>query len=147
MPRFAVLPNLLPARLDLVNYRGDSLTALLHLQHQGHPLDISTLDFNAHVRAGVDADLLAVFTVVRVDDALGQIRLILESNQSQQLAGILAWDLQATEVLEAGSEEVARARTLIRGQFHSLTDVTHPEIFGETRQVAFARRRRGVRRA
>lgn len=148
MPRFAVLPNLLPARLDLVNYRGDSLTALLRLQHQGHALDISTLEFNAHIRASEDGDLLAVFTVIRVSDEAGKIRLLLESNQSQQLAGLNYWDLQASELLEPGSEDVARARTLVRGQFHSVTDITHPEVFGGggTRQVAVARRR-GTRRA
>lgn len=122
MPRLAVLPNLLPGRLDLINYRGDRLSALIRLHSQGLPLNITGFDFEAHVRATADGALIAQFEIERLSDENGEIRLILSADQSQLINGLALWDLQSREVADPNN-----VRTIIRGQIRSAADVTRPD--------------------
>jgi len=124
MARSAKLPtNLSPARLDLDVYRGDSLSLRLQLLSHGAPVNIDGWVFTAHVRESPDGVLLQKFTVDQgvAVPAFGVLRLLLHGVVTDKLpVGVLVWDLQSVDPF-------LRVRTLLRGEFVVMADVTHVE--------------------
>jgi len=130
MPRRAELPNLNPARLDIPNYRGDSLSAKLTFQSQGVPIDVSLWIFEAYIRASIDGPKIAEFTVFK-DEANGGdaeegiIRLVLPYQAAQLLPAACVWDLQVTEIDPIGQR--IRVQTVLRGFIYTTADVTYAD--------------------
>lgn len=133
MPRIATLHNSQPARLDLVTYRGDSLSATLTLTSMGFALDVSEWYFQAQVRMVPNAPVMATFDIEMLDPANGRIRLVLAADQADRIEGEFPWDLQATEL------QTGHVHTLVRGFIRSHGDVTKDSVVRSRRAV-----RRGV---
>lgn len=135
MPRYAMLYNLQPARLDIIHYRGDTLSINCTLSTHGMPLDLTNWTFTAHVRQILDGPQVAKFDIEVLDPLTGKIRVFLTPAQSQSLNGDMQWDLQARE------ESTAKQHTLIRGTIRTTSDVTYPPS-GPRATVLRAGRRR-----
>jgi len=136
MPRYAQLPNIQPARLDITHYRGDSLSARIRLQSQGVPIDVSKWGWLAYIRTMVDGDYITEFSVLKTltdgaDPANGIIRLLLPYLSAQMLPDKCVWDLQATEY-EIDEITPLRVRTVLRGNILTTPDISHQATFTDS---------------
>lgn len=133
MPRHAVLPQILPARLDLDVYRGDTLQLRVMLKSSNLPVDISYVDdngnawsFEAHIRQTPDGPKIGELDVIVMGEEsfrgrMGFLRLMLSGDKSQMLPPLSVWDLESIDPNK-------RVRTLIRGELRVTPDTTRPEI-------------------
>lgn len=123
MARWASLPDLSPARLDLDVYRGDTLTVRVQVRAHGRPVDISVMEdgsgwlFEGHVKDRVDGSLLGEWDIEVVSPVLGVLRLQLSADLTQVLPDAAVWDLQSVD-------RAGRVRTLLRGGIAAVPDVT-----------------------
>lgn len=136
MPRYAQLPNIQPARLDITHYRGDSLSMRIRLQSQGRPVDVSTWSWLAQIRTAVDGEQINQFAVLKTvvdgaDPVNGIIRLVLTWQAARMLPEKCVWDLEAT-AHDMSAEAVLWVRTVLRGNLQILPDVTVEPIFTDS---------------
>lgn len=94
---------MIPGEYDITIYQGDTyygpLITLPNLSGFGGPADLTTATVTAQIRAKeADAEPLASFTVVVIDDEARQVRLTLTPEDTAALTvkkGV--WDLQVAE--------------------------------------------------
>ena len=121
MPRYAQLPNLSPARLDLSVYRGDTLSMRFQLRAMGRPINVSSngWDFWCHAKDKVDGTILALIEVPKKWPIVGVLQVVLTDDQTQLLPEESVWDLESRDPNN-------RVRTLLRGTLTVTPDVTIP---------------------
>jgi hypothetical protein len=88
--------ELLPARLDLIIYRGDDfLKSLQFTDDEDEPINITGWTFLSQIRKTAnDDELLAALTVTVTDAATGKLDLTLAASITKSLVtGV--WDLEA----------------------------------------------------
>jgi hypothetical protein len=119
MPRYAQLPNLSPARLDLSVYRGDTLSMRLQLRAMGRPINVSEpgWEFWCHAKDKVDGKILAIIDVPKKWPIVGVLQMVLTDDQTQLLPEDSVWDLESRDPNN-------RVRTLLRGTLTVTPDVT-----------------------
>lgn len=119
MARYAALPNVAPAQLDLDVYRGDSFSIFVKLSSQGATVHTDGFTFNADIRLGPESPVVQSFSI-DANVAYGCIRLFLTSEATQVLPAAAIWDLQYRRPV--GDD---RVQTILRGNIFTFPDVTY----------------------
>jgi hypothetical protein len=117
--------SVIPQNLDITIYAGDDFNIQLEFRTQaGNPRDVSGT-WRAQIRSDKLTDPVTSFVVTTTDAASGVIYMTLDGNTTAQLlstvvstGSFLIYDLELTT--PAGA-----VNTIIAGQLHIVSDVTH----------------------
>lgn len=113
----AATAEILPARLDIKLWRGDTVLVPVQIKESGAPANVTGRTYKAQVRREADGPVVASFTVDSTAAATGVIGLNLNASTTEALApGSYIWDL---EQKTAGS-----VRTLLAGHVEVRGDVS-----------------------
>jgi hypothetical protein len=105
--------------LNLVVYAGDTYEHGLTWKHQDELVDLTDWTGQGEVKDEVGGDLLATFSVVKLDAVNGEFMISLTATQTEALAAYrtAVWDVQWTH-------SDGRVRTPAAGQMVIRRDVT-----------------------